>query len=255
MAGFLNIGPNTEQWLVEAKDIFSEKSFNQQKYIPSYSIAFRELTRVYKEQISSWWEVQSLDNYIKNNIVPRGLRITLTPAQKNRNPSFFTKWEKEATDSSVRFMRLLLEDEKVNLATLEVRLKEHIDIAKKFEKEGDYSQKEKDLQNTLERYQYNIKDRKHKQFLRDLADFRDNKAYSLITNKSRRDFEADAASSTETDVSESDRETTGRGPKTYKQKGNRGNNKNSTPKGRGKRFTDKRDPYTLRERPPTSGDH
>lgn len=97
MAGFLNNGPNTDQWLTEAKDIFSEKEFAQNKYVPSFTTAFKELTTTYKNQIATWWEVQSLDNYVKNEIVPRGLRITLTPAAtKTRSPAFSGLWGKRS---------------------------------------------------------------------------------------------------------------------------------------------------------------
>lgn len=75
------------------------------------------------------------------------------------------KWEKDATASSLRFMNLLLEEEKSNLTLLESQLKEQIDITKKFKHEAEYSNKEKQLEGTLERSQYNVKERKHKTVL------------------------------------------------------------------------------------------
>lgn len=64
------------------------------------------------------------------------------------------KWEKEATESSIRFMNLLLEEEKINLAKLELQLKEQIDITKRFEHEVDYCNNEKQLQGTIERFHF-----------------------------------------------------------------------------------------------------
>lgn len=74
MAGFLSTGPNTDQ----AQEVFSKKTFLQQKYTPSFGVAFREFTQTYKYQIEAWWEVKSLENYIKYNIVPRGLHVRQT---------------------------------------------------------------------------------------------------------------------------------------------------------------------------------
>lgn len=54
-------------------------------------------------------------------------------------------------------MNLLLDEEKSNLSILENQLKEQIDITKKFEHEAEYCNKEKQLQGTIERFQYNIK--------------------------------------------------------------------------------------------------
>lgn len=125
MAGFLSVGINIDQWLLEAKEVFSENNFTQAKYALSFNAAFKELTRLYKEHTTVWWEVQNLESYIANNIVPRGLQSTLTPTNRCRNPSFMLKWEKDATASSIRFMHLLLEEEKSNLAQAEAKLKVH----------------------------------------------------------------------------------------------------------------------------------
>lgn len=110
MAGFLSTGPNTDSWLTEAQEVFSDKDLTQLRYTPSFGVAFRELTQTYKDQIAAWWEVQCLENYIKNNIVPRGLRINLTPSSKFTSSEFRTKWEQEATKSSLRLMNLLVEE-------------------------------------------------------------------------------------------------------------------------------------------------
>lgn len=87
MTGFLMVGIDLEQWLTKAKVIFFWLGLYAEKIYPSFKTAFRELTKLYKEQISFWWKVQSLDNYIKKGIVPHWLRITLAPANRCRNPN------------------------------------------------------------------------------------------------------------------------------------------------------------------------
>ncbi|XP_073522539.1 uncharacterized protein [Phyllobates terribilis] len=73
--------------------------------------AFNEMTDKWiRDQIVSWWEVQSLDNYIKSGIVPHHLRIALSPGYHYKNPNLLIKWEKEATESSLRLMKLLVEE-------------------------------------------------------------------------------------------------------------------------------------------------
>lgn len=143
-----------------------------------------------------------MENYIKNNIVPHGLRITLAPSQRCRNPTFINKWEKEASASSLCLMTLLLEEERTNLKTLDIQ------IAKKFEKEVEYTEKEKTLEKGLERFQYHIKE--HKQFNRDLSDFKENKVYSFFLNINNKTLDTDI-STTETDVLDIERDTTNRG--------------------------------------------
>lgn len=253
MAGFIATGINKDRWLLEVKDIFSDNNFTQVKYTPSFNIAFRELTRIYKEHTSAWWEVQSLNSYITNNIVPRGLRITLAPANRCRNPTFMANWEREATCSSIKFMHLLLEEEKTRLTSLDTQLQEQIEITKKFENESEYVAKEKLLEGTLERFQFHLKDRKHKQFIRDSLDFKENRAYSFAPRVPHKEVETEL-SSTETDFSDTDRENTGRGYRTYnRRRGGRGRNRGNKSRGRGQEvFLDQPHPYHLRDRNPPS---
>lgn len=254
MAGFLTTGFDANSWLSEAKDIFSDKQFQQKKYLPSFHTAFKDLTQIYKEQITSWWEVQSLDNYLKNNIVPRGLRISLLPAARARNPGFLTKWEQEATNSSLRLMRLLLDEERNTLETLKQKLAEQIEVVQTFSQEAEFANKEKFLQNTLEKYQYHLKERKHRQFVRDLSDFKENRIYSAIATRREPNQSNTEQSSTETDQSDSERDLAsapGRKPSrgTPRRGRQRGNYR-----GRGSRFlgqTNQTLDYSLRSRTPT----
>lgn len=132
-------------------------------------------------------------------------------------------------------MKILLDEERVNLVTLEHKLKENIEIAKKFQTEAEYTQKEKQLQAAVERYQYHIKERKHRQFTRDLADFKDNKVYSTLPGRPiRRELESEL-SSTETDVSDPERNLIPLGQKS-KNKGKRGRYRGKITHGQGRVF-------------------
>lgn len=251
MARYFSLGPNKDQWLVEAKEIFSDRSFTQTKYIPSLNAAFRELTKLYKTHTSTWWEIQSLTTYIAENIVPRGLRITLTPANKHRSPEFMLKWEKEATAASIKLMQLLLEEEKSSFSLLESQLKEQIEICKKFEDESEFANKEKQLQNTLEKHQFHLKDRKHKQYVRDSTDFKEQRAYSFVNNQAQREPETEVSSTDDTEISDSDRDITNRGPKQHPRgRGGKGRSRPTKNKGQGRGvvFLDPKHPYQLRER-------
>ncbi|XP_044130662.1 coagulation factor XIII B chain-like, partial [Bufo gargarizans] len=208
MAGFLTTGVDKTQLLSEASEVFSEKTLTQSKYAPSFKAAFKDLTKIYKEQISSWWEIQSIENYLKNKIGPRGLRITLTPAARCRSASLISKWEDEATKSSLRFMHLLHKEEKANLVKLESNLKDQIEQTQKFGGEAEFASKELQLKNTIDKFPFHLKERKHRQFNRDLQDFRDNRVYFTLdrNNLQIKRPETDISSS-DTEASENERET------------------------------------------------
>lgn len=88
---------------------------------------YKQWYTAYHDNIKSWWEVQSLEKYIKSRIVPKGLRISITPATRSRSTTLLNSWKKELTDSSIRPMHILLEEEKKILETSSKRLKELID--------------------------------------------------------------------------------------------------------------------------------
>lgn len=139
-----------------------------------------------------------MENYIKVNIVPKGLRIKITPAIRSRTTTLLTRWEKELTDSSIRLMTILLEEEKVTLEESSKKLKDTIDQALKHKNDPEFVRRELLLQNNIEKYQSSIKERKHKQYKRDLAEFKDKCAYQYLWTK-----ETDVSS---TDIESSDTE-------------------------------------------------
>lgn len=149
-------------------------------------------------------------------------------------------------------MKILLDEEKANLVTLENKLKEQIETVKKFQTEAEYPQKEKQLQSVIERHQYQIKKRKHRQFKRDLADFKDYKVYCTVSGHQPRKDPESEVSSTETDFSDTERYQPSRGQRS-RAKGRRGGYRNNNPRGQGKFFLENPHPYSLRDRNPNPG--
>lgn len=208
MANFLTGSFNTDSWLADARDVFSDKTMSYNSQVQTTKLAFKNLLAVYKDYTTSWWEVQSLDNYIKHKIVPRGLRITLQPSERARSETLLTQWEKEATESSLRFMKILFIEEQNILEKLTQKLKDHIDITLKFKTDPEFDSKEVELQTKLLKHQNFIKDRKHNLFLRDLSDFKDGKAYNFQQKPppppKQREGDSDISSS-ETEFSDRER--------------------------------------------------
>lgn len=205
MATSLSNTFTTDKWFSEAEDVFSDKEFTQvNNTTPTLNSVFKDLDSRYKANIKSWWEVKGLESYVKNDIVPKGLRIAVLPAQRSRTPNLMKLWEKEVTASSIRLMKILLEEEKITLENTSTKLKETIQTALKLKEEVDFSKKEGELQANIEKYTTFLKERKHQQFVRDLADFRENRAYLFLNPPPRRGGASDISSS-DTDISDSER--------------------------------------------------
>lgn len=200
---FLTDTLDTEKWTTEAEEVFSDKEYSHTTTTaPSLNSVFKELLIRYKLNIKSWWEVKSFESYIKNKIVPKGLRIPIQPAPRSRTPALMKRWEQEATNSSLRFMLILLEEEKITCENSAKKLKETTDIALKLKGEPDFNKKEAELQTTIEKFTATLKERKHFQFVRDFSEFKENRAYTFLNTNTRR-------GGADSDISSSDTDTEG----------------------------------------------
>lgn len=184
MASFLTGPIQTDQWVQEASKVFSDSDLEGgPDQAPNLQSTFKDLHNAYRNNIKSWWEVQSLENYIKAEIVPKGLRLRLIPAARSRSATLLLQWEKELTNSSLRLMNILLTEEKNTLEHTSIKLKELIELALKFKGDPEFVRRELILQNNIEKYQGSLKDRKHKQYIRDSIEFKEKRAYQFLQEK------------------------------------------------------------------------
>lgn len=65
--------------------------------------------QAYKKQTRCWWEVASLEMYIKEQLTVRGLRIMITPHSHTQNPDFMAGWDKLQTENTLKTMQYLLD--------------------------------------------------------------------------------------------------------------------------------------------------
>lgn len=114
---------------------------------------------------------------MEHKIIPKGLRIPIFPAERISSPGLLVHWEQELTDSSLRLMNLLLTEERVFFGHSSTKLKELIDLVLSFKGDPDFNKRESSLQTAVERFQGLIKERKHRQFNKDLKEFREKRAY------------------------------------------------------------------------------
>ena len=77
MAGFLSHKFTPSTFTSEAEYVFSKE--NLPINTTDINSGFRELNKTYKQYLRSVWEVASLDTYIKQRLVYRGMRINIIP--------------------------------------------------------------------------------------------------------------------------------------------------------------------------------
>lgn len=197
MEGFLNHKPNLERYIQEASQVFStgDLPLNQS----NIHIAFKELQKSYKQYIRSWWEVKSLDTYLQQRIVYRGLRINLSPNAHQNDTSFISGWNQLLTESSLKLIEYLLEWEKKYFVASSERLEKDITEIQVFRTIPDFASLEQRLQRDIENFQVEIKERKHRKYIRDKRDFDTGQIYN---NKAT--YRPNSFPKSQVDISESD---------------------------------------------------
>lgn len=115
--------------------------------------------------------MSSLETYISHKIVPRGLRDRTMPAEHLHTESFLPKWKKLCINHGLAVMRLIVEEEKAQLITIQAQIEERargLEALKHFE---EFIKQNDNLKKETEKTQLNLKITKKSKFKPDIADF------------------------------------------------------------------------------------
>lgn len=152
--------------------------------------------------------------------MPRGLRVNIFPAGRSCSTTLLEKWEKEALESSIRFMNILLEEEKKLYTVSSTSLKELTYKVLKFKSDTEFTKRETSLQISVDRYYQILKERKHKQYIRDLTEFKEKRAFNFSGRVEKKNSRPSDISSS--DIESSDSELRGQSYTNYRQNWPRG---------------------------------
>lgn len=226
MEGFLSKRPNLDAYAVQAAHVFSTDNLPlNQSDVHS---AFKGVQKTYSQYIKAWWEITSLETYVQQKIIYRGLRINLNPTNHLDNTEFIQGWQSILTSSSLKLLDYLLGWERRFFALTSAQLEKEISDIQQFRGTPDFDILEKRLQQYIESLQVEIRERKHKKYIRDKRDFESGQIYNIKTTT--KNFNNYRTNKSYTDQSESEvsgtDESVGapKNPKRYPK-----NNKNKRP--------------------------
>lgn len=144
-----------------------------------------ELLTAHKSLTKLWWNIRSLEEYLKVSIIPRGLRIQIFPAWEV-DPNFKKLWETGLTQCSRILINLLLEHDrdlvdktKIQITNLELKLS-------KFDPGTQIDPFQKRLKESLDKFEKDIIEGKKKKFSRDKGDYEKQSAYRWRHSGNRR---------------------------------------------------------------------
>lgn len=151
-----------------------------------FSSCTNELMAAHRLVTRLWWNLKSLEEYVKLGIVPRGLRVQIFPAW-DADTNFKKLWETGLAQCSKIIINMLIEHDRDLLAktknliqTLEIKLS-------KFDMTNQVTPFQKRLKENLEKYEKDIIAGKKRKFIRDKTDYEKDTAFKWKHSGNRRD--------------------------------------------------------------------
>ncbi|KAM4012040.1 uncharacterized protein ACNLHF_005390 isoform 1-T3 [Anomaloglossus baeobatrachus] len=116
-------------WLNQVDRVFGGTgSISQQDSAQGLDAAFSDIQRLSIKRTRLWWNRVLLEQYVARKLIPRGLRIRVTPTFLVDDETFIEKWESACNLCSSTLMNLLIDFDNTSLTkldqTLDVKLSE-----------------------------------------------------------------------------------------------------------------------------------
>ncbi|XP_072010823.1 uncharacterized protein [Engystomops pustulosus] len=174
----MDFSAREQSWLVQANQVFGSEPITletegQRDVCASQS----HLKSLLHKKTRIWWNKISLEKYIQQGLVPRGLRIQVFPSFPVEDEDMISKWEANCTECSMKFMGLLIELNKKTLTEIDAE----IDTVRKTLVESmtkdslmTFNQR---LDEDFKEWEKKIQETKAKKYTRDVMDFQQKRMY------------------------------------------------------------------------------
>ncbi|XP_069618466.1 uncharacterized protein [Ranitomeya imitator] len=165
-------------WQAKASNMFkkgagpSPTSFNsnQQENVTKYKNAVHK-------KIKIWWTKTTLENYVAQHIVPRGLRIHIFPTFDLDDISLKERWIKAANTCSLEFLNIIIENNARTLKNVEAEIDSLQKGLQQELKAESFQEMINKLDKDIEKWEGAISLNKQKKYERDWVDFETNKIF------------------------------------------------------------------------------
>ncbi|XP_069588304.1 uncharacterized protein [Ranitomeya imitator] len=187
-------------WRQKASNIFRS---NASQPMTDASNIERDMMKQYKNCIHKktkiWWTKTTLENYVSQKIIPRGLRVQLYPTFDLGEQHLIDRWMTAASACSLEFLQIIIESNTASIKKIEDEISRLELLLKKDVKNDQLESFLKEIDNDLEKWEKDICAVKTKKYLRDVSDYDNNKIYrwqNPRSNDEKRKARSESFSST-----------------------------------------------------------
>lgn len=186
-AGSMDLKARERSWLLQLDQVFKDESTVSGLTVRGrISETQNSLKNLLHKRLKVWWNKAFLEKYLQRNLIPRGLRIQVFPSFPIVDETFTTRWEEVCTNSSCKFMTLLIGHNKQVLEQLE---KDIESLQKQLSENSTPEANEifnKALEKQFDIWEKEIREIKTKKFSRDLNDLQQKRMYRWHQNRPRK---------------------------------------------------------------------
>ncbi|CAH2295252.1 Hypothetical predicted protein [Pelobates cultripes] len=125
-----------------------------------------------EKEVQIWWDIATLDFYVNNNIVPRGLRLYKRSTYKRHDPILLKKWDQLLDKGSLLLMVFLINEKKKDLTQLDQEITDSKSAIRPLVENGEYVELLDTIERRVKDIEMNIRENKRKKILRDQVDYK-----------------------------------------------------------------------------------
>ncbi|KAJ1173311.1 hypothetical protein NDU88_005147 [Pleurodeles waltl] len=134
-------------------------------------LMYDKLEKLMRKELSKWWEIESLQQYMEVERVPRDLRIYTIPSYEDPDPELLEEWAENSKTSSLNMMRIL-----IKYASKErIKIVEEIDkitqVILTLVSQKTFDEVKDNLDKKLSKFEEEITVKKQRKFIRDYKDY------------------------------------------------------------------------------------
>lgn len=131
-------------------------------------------------------DISSLKSYISHNIIPRGLRERIVPAEHLYTPRFLEAWKEECLNRGLALMKIIVLEEETQLEEIKGELEISAKALEPHKNEPDFEKNNEFNKKEIERIQKNLKHTKQEKFRQNIIDFEGGDIFNpTLPNRSR----------------------------------------------------------------------
>lgn len=143
---------------------------------------FKEHKIFLLKHLNRKWDVSSLETYISQRIIPRGLRDRIVHLHTD---TFLPKWKELCIDHGLAVMGLIVQEEKLQLISIQQQIQVSAQGLEQLKDQEEFTRQNYQLKKEIEKAQLNLKITKQGKYRRDVADFKKNKIFDLTIHRGR----------------------------------------------------------------------